>query len=324
MINTHGFFIAGQPLTHTAAASQPTRQFLLEGTTDVYEVLPQQHRFEAGEGPIYPALGRKLLPAVDALEQTVGQLGKHPTPEEADRSNIRRLIRVMLTLSSAYQDSYPDKKLAKATRKLKRVASAIGKYKDHGILQQKVDELYPDGVPKKIRKRLDAHLEKREGQFQKAYRKFRKEDLAYVVDVLSRPASLDGTRSPRDIEQADRARLSGHLSGLVDEVEKVGLTHHDPHEFHQGRKALRWVLLTAQGTHDVLPIPNPAVEAMSELVNGFGVAQDSCIAWEWLRDEGFKSEAKKMQTEYWELHNLEVCAAVRFLKGGHLEQLRSV
>lgn len=323
MINTHGFLIAGQPLTHTAAAP-PSRQFLLEGTTDVYEVLPREHRFEPGEGPIYPALGKKLLPAVDALEQTVGQLGKHPTPQEADRSNIRRLIRVMLTLSNAYQDSYPDKKLAKATRKLKRVASAIGKYKDHGILQQKVDELYPHGVPKKIQKRLDAHLEKREAQFKKAYRQFRKEDLAYVVDVLSRPASLDGTRSPHDIESADRARLSGHLSGLVDEVDRVGLTHHDPHDFHEGRKALRWVLLTAQGTNDVLPIPSASVDSMSNLVNGLGVAQDSCIAWEWLRDEGFKSEAKAMEKEYWELHDHELVAAQQFLEAGHLDQLRSL
>lgn len=324
MIDTSHFLIAGSHLqTAKASAPAPQKTFLLEGSTDVYEVLPQHHRFPPGEGPIYPALGKKLLPAVDALEQTVGQLGKHPTPEEADRSNIRRLIRVILTLSDAYQDSYDEKKLKKATKKLKRVASAIGKYKDHGILQKKVDEMHPDGVPRKIQKRLDATLEKREAQFKEAYKQFRKEDLEYVVGVLSRPSTLDGTRSPEDIEKADRKALGNHISGLVDQVENVGLTHHDPHEFHEGRKALRWVLLASQGTRDVLPFEDRDVDAMSNLVNGLGVAQDSCIAWEWLEEEGFKPEARTMEQEYWQLHDHELAAAREFLDSGALSRIRS-
>lgn len=323
MIDTSQFLIAGSHLqTARAAAARPEKTFPLEGTTDVYEVLPQHHRFPPGEGPIYPALGKKLLPAVDALEQTVESLGKHPTPEEADRSNIRRLIRVMLTLSDAYQDSYDDKKLKKATRKLKRVAGAIGKYKDHGILQKKVDELYPDGVPRKVQKRLDATLAARESEFKAAYKKFRKEDLDYVVGVLSRPATLDGTRSPEEIERADRKALGNHIAGLVDKVERTGLTHHDPHEFHEGRKALRWVLLACQGTRDVLPFEDRDVDGMSNLVNGLGVAQDSCIAWEWLAKEGFKPEARAMEQEYWKLHDHELVAAQEFLDSDALSRIR--
>lgn len=320
MIDTSSYLIAGQrPASRPVA---PQRSFLLEGTTDVYQVLPQEHRFPPGEGPILPTLGRKLLPAVDALETTVSQLGKKPTPEEADRSNIRRLVRVLLTLSDAYQDNYSGKKLKKATRKLKRVARAIGSYKDHGILQKKVDELYPDGVPRKLQKRLDAHLKERKSEFEDAYKRFRKKDLEYVVEVLSRPASLDGTRSPREIESADRKALGNHLWGLVDRVEETGLLHRDPHQFHEGRKSLRWVLLTAQGTGDLVDYRPSDVEAMSKLVNGLGVAQDSCIAWEWLEKEGFGKEAQVMQDEYWRLHQKELDAAADFLDSGALQRLR--
>ncbi|MBI3927687.1 MAG: CHAD domain-containing protein [Armatimonadetes bacterium] len=321
MISTDGFLIAGTHPRPVSGGHTAPRKFLLEGTTDVFQVMPKTHRY--GEaGPIPPSLGSRLLPALDALEQTVKQLGKHPTPEEADRSNVRRLIRVLLTLAETHRDSYPEKKFERAARKLKQLASAVGRFKDHGILEQEVASLFPGGeVPRKVRKRLDRSSDKVKSQFDKAFREFRKEDLDSVVRVLSRPAPVEAA-GPQEIQKEDRRRLSQRISDLTESVDRVGLHNQDPLEFHASRKALRWLLLTTQSSDGLFGFPPRDVEGMSRVVNGLGVAQDKFIAWDWLEREGFDELAAVKKGQYGELHDHELQGSAEFERSGALQRIR--
>ena len=93
----------------TGVSSEETtkeKKFLLEGVTDIYGSLPEA---EKRDEPLYPTMEKKLFPALDAMEKTVEELGKHPTPEEVDTSNIRRLIRAFQPVAEAFEGSYDRK-----------------------------------------------------------------------------------------------------------------------------------------------------------------------------------------------------------------------
>ncbi len=317
LINTQGFRIA-----ETAPAA-PQRTFLLEGTKDLDTVIPAESRFTEGAGPVYPTLGRRLFPALDALEITMGQLGKHPTPEELDRSNVRRLVRAMLPVLEAYSDCYPKKAYKEAAGELGTLVSAVGQFKDVAVLETTVGTLYPEGVvPPRIAKRLEKTHRQEAELFHDAYKHFRKDGLQTVLDTFSQPRRLE-EGSPARIEAEDRRMLGNRALELLEKAENRGLVHEDPEEFHGGRKALRRVLNAVGASADVLAWPKEDVEAMTRLVDGFGVAQDSYIAYEWLEKEGLHAEATRMKAEYDARHQAELQEAQRFLDSGAFGRLRA-
>jgi len=75
----------------------------------MYNALPRQSDGGVYRFLIYPTIGRRLFPALDILEKTVKQLGKHSTPEKVDTSNIRCLIRAFQPVAEVFNDSYKQK-----------------------------------------------------------------------------------------------------------------------------------------------------------------------------------------------------------------------
>ncbi|MEW6282718.1 MAG: CHAD domain-containing protein [Candidatus Eremiobacterota bacterium] len=285
MVNTAdtlGFLMVGLP-----ASWSPARSFPLEGTRDIFVSL-QQADGPPTPGPVCPSLGSQLLPALDALAKTVEELGKHPTPHEVDRSNLRRLVRAVLTVVSAHRDSFPKKGLKAAARELTALASAIGRYKDQGILEDTVRQLFPNqrGIEAALAREHDRRAEK----FSDSWRHFRKEGLARVLETLSRPGGHEELH-PRSIEREDRRRLRAAIESRLDEVERVGLLHEDPEDFHEGRKSLRRLLHACMAAREALDVRPEDIQALSSVVDGLGVAQDLHIAGTWLEKKGFDREA---------------------------------
>ena len=293
------------------ATPTPVKQFPTEGTTDIFtRITPIQN--DDSQGPTFPSLTAKLMPAMDALEKTVEVLGKNPTPEELDRSNIRRIIRSVMPFVEAHQDSFGEKKHKKTVKGLKSMAKAVGRFKDFYILEAELNKVHPQGLPKKMRKKLDKEFKKREAAFQDAYKQFRKKDLPYAMKVLSEPKRLDHLGSPQEVLEMDRRLLGNRISELVDNVDQVGLGRDDPDDFHEGRKALRAVLIAAQGTRDMFDYPDNCVEQASKIVNGLGVAQDSYIGYEWCQKHGFEKEAAQLKSTYDGLHDTEITACKEY------------
>lgn len=297
--------------TAPAKVAAPVKRFPTEGTTDIFSRITPLHR-DDGVGPTFPSLTAKLMPAMEALEKTVELLGKKPSPEELDRSNIRRIIRSVMPFVEAHQESFDQGKHKKTVKGLKSMAKAVGRFKDFYILERQLKKLYPAGLPKKMRKKLEKEFEHREAAFQDAYKKFRKKDLPYAMQVLSEPKRLDHLGSPQQVMETDRRLLGHHISELADHVDRVGLGRDDPHEFHEGRKALRAVLIAAQGTRDMFDFGDSCVDEASSIVNGLGVAQDSFIGYEWCKDNGFEEEARRLKADYDLLHRNEVSACKEF------------
>lgn len=300
-----------------AVTSQPAvknsevKRFPTEGTTDIFtRITPLQT--DDSQGPAFPSLTGKMLPALDALEKTVKVLGKKPSPEELDRSNIRRIIRSVMPFVEAHQDSYGEKKYKNSVKGLKRMARAVGRFKDFYILEAELEKIHPNGLPKKMRKKLDKEFKQREAAFQDAYKRFRKEDLPYALKALGQPRRLEHLGSPREVLEMDRRLMGNRISELVDKVDQVGLGRSDPEEFHEGRKALRAVLIAAQGTRDLFDFPNDCVDQASKIVNGLGVAQDSYIGYEWCRDHGFETEATQLKANYDQRHHAELEACRQY------------
>lgn len=311
-----------EPSLVRTTAPQPRRAFLLEGTRDLDAVMPAESRFTEGAGPVYPTLGRKLFPALEALEITVHQLGKHPTPEELDRSNLRRLVRTMLPLLEAHAECYPKKAYREAAGELGDLVGAVGRFKDVSVLEKTVGDLYPDGrLPPRIGKRLEK-LQRREAEvFHEGYKHFRKHGLERVLDTFSRPHRLQ-EGSPARILAEDRRLVGQRVLELVDRASHRGLVHEDPEESHSDRKALRRVLNALGAGSDLYAWPEADVSALTRTVDAFGLAQDCHIAHQWLEQEGLRPEAARMKERFDALHGQALDQARLFAGSGALERLR--
>lgn len=305
MLTTIAQFGTPVPGYTVAPTPAPRQTFPTEGSTDIFSKLDTSHGFRQ-DGPVYPSLSSRLFPALEALDETVKVLGKNPGSQDVDRSNVRRIIRSVLPLALAHQDSYPEKKFKKAVKGLKQFSSAVGRFKDFYILEGEIKKLHPSGLPKDLSKALDKEYEKREKKFKKAYREFRKEELPRAIEVLSSPRGLDHLGDPREIVERDRRHMAHHIGQLADKVDQVGLGADDPDEFHEGRKALRGLLIAGQATRETFDFPAGCLEGASQIVNNLGVAQDSYLALEWCQKSGFKIEAAALDKVYSGLHDAEV------------------
>lgn len=317
-IDTTGFHLS----TPAPAAAPPAKRFLLEGSTDVFSAMPSSQRFSEDQGPVYPSLGRVIFRGLEALDTTVRQLGKHPSPEEVDRSNLRRLVRAMAPVAEAHRACYPGRAYGKAMGELSDLVKAVGRYKDVGVVETQVAGLCPGGrVPRRIAQRLEKTREKEAERFREAYKHFRKEGLERCLDVLGDPHRL-AEGSPERIQVEDRRALGGRVLDLLDGVEGTGLVHRDPLEFHEGRKALRSALNTLGACEDQFAFAKEDLDAVKRLVDAMGVAQDCYIASAWLDKEGFREEARAARAQYDALQAAGLQEARRFEESGTLERLR--
>ncbi len=321
-ISSPGFHNQGNVSIQPAALQKTEeKRFLLEGLKgDMFEALPETS--DRGEGgPIYPTLGKRLFPALDAVETTVDQLGKNPSPEDVDRSNIRRLIRAFQPVVEAFKDSYKTKKYDKAMDSFQQIASKLGKYKDVSVIEEQVKAISPKGMlPFKIESKLKKLSAKRAEKFEKVYTDFRKEDMKEAMKILSNPKGIDES-DPRKIEERDKDKLGHHIEALTAEVEQTGLLHTEPHKFHEGRKSLRKLLNSLSSSGDIFGIDKKDLDAMTSLVDSYGVAQDNNIAFEWLDKNGFDKEASKMKDLFTENQQKALADAAKFLESGALDRI---
>lgn len=321
-ISTPGFHSQGNISVQPAALKKTEeKQFLLEGLKgDMFEALPETS--DRGEGgPIYPTLGKKLFPALDAVETTIEQLGKSPSPEDVDRSNIRRLIRAFQPVVEAFSDSYKTKKYNRAMDGFQEIAGKLGKFKDVSVIEEQVKAISPKGMlPFKIESKLKKLSTKRAEKFQAAYTDFRKEGMKDAMKILSSPKGIDES-DPRKIEERDRDKLGHHIEALTAEVEQTGLLHTEPHKFHEGRKSLRKLLNSLSSSGDTFGIDKKDIEAMTALVDSYGIAQDNNIAFEWLEKNGFDKEAAKVKELFNENQQKALIDAAKFLESGALDRI---
>jgi hypothetical protein len=295
------------------------KKFLLEGVTDIYGSLPEA---EKRDEPLYPTMEKKLFPALDAMEKTVEELGKHPTPEEVDTSNIRRLIRAFQPVAEAFEGSYDRKDFQKSMKKIQSLASSLGKYKDVSVIETELKKICPDGkIPYGIQAKIDGYREKQAENFQETYKDFRKEDMGKSLKILKNPEEPESSK-PHKLEEKDRKILSKNMEGLLETVEEVGLEHKDPETFHEGRKTLRKLLNSMNATEDTFGFAEKDVKTMTGLVNIYGQAQDKYIAYEWLHNNGFNKEASTMLSLYEEGQKKALEEASKFMKSGTLERVR--
>ncbi len=295
------------------------KKFFLEGTTDIYGSLPEA---EKRDEPLYPTMEKKLFPALHAMEKTVEELGKHPTPEEVDRSNIRRLIRAFQPVAEAFEGSYDRKDFKKSMKKIQSLASSLGKYKDISVIETELKKICPDGkIPEKIQKEIDEYRDKQAENFQETYKDFRKEDMDKALKILRNPEEPESSK-PHKLEAKDRELLSKNIGELLDTVEEVGLQHKDPETFHEGRKSLRKLLNSMNATEDTFGFSEKDVKTMTDLVNVYGQAQDKYIAYEWLHKNGFNQEASIMMSLYEKSQKQALEEASKFMKSGTLERVR--
>lgn len=294
------------------------KKFFLEGITDIYGSLPETEKRDEN---LYPTMEKKLFPALDAMEKTVEELGKHPTPEEVDRSNVRRLIRAFQPVAEAFEGSYGRKDFKKSMKKIQSLASSLGKYKDVSVIETELKKICPDGkIPQGIQKQIDEYRDKQAENFQETYKDFRKEDMGKALKILRNPEEPE--TKPHTLEGTDREILSKNMVGLLDTVEEVGLQHKDPETFHEGRKSLRKLLNSMNATEDTFGFSEKDVKTMTGLVNIYGQAQDKYIAYEWLHNNGFNQEASTMLSLYEENQKKALEEASKFMKSGTLERVR--
>ena len=289
-----GYIIAsprGGPKPSEAPAVAKT--FPLEGRKgDLFEAVESLATTPPG-GPTYPTLGKRLFPALDAAEQTVSALGKKPTPEEVDRSNLRRLIRSTEPLMETYRDCYTPKEFKKAKKELKAVARAMGQYKDIAVVEAEVAAANQGVVPKDVAKAISKSREKRAENFKDAYKRFRKKGLPLAAEILRQPR-MAGVPDPHKLLKEDKKRLSSAVSEHLGKTESLGMQHHDSENFHEARKSLRATLNAINAAERTVPVDGEAVNQATELVDSYGKAQDAHIAESWLRQKGFSEQADKL------------------------------
>lgn len=311
-VNAAGFLLASGPVP---AGSRP---FPLEGQKDVFEALGRR---PVEGGPLCPSLATQLGPALKALNQTVKALGAEPTPWEVDASNLRRLVRASLSVLEAHRESFSDKEYRRGTRELRKLASAVGRYKDAGILEDTVRSQFPEGkLPGKIEQALGREKSRRAAAFEESWKHFRGPGLKRVRKAFAHPAGLEGT--PAMLLREDQRRNRNHVSVLLDRLEEKGLRHECPDAFHEGRKALRRLVHACLAAHDTVHLAEDDLARMAAVIEGLGVAQDSHIAYTWLERKGFPAEAEGARARYQELHQAELQGVDELLAAGTLERLR--
>lgn len=296
------------------------KKFLLEGTKDIYGSLPEAPSEEGSR--IYPTLETKLFPALDAMEETVKELGPNPTPSEVDRSNVRRLIRAFQPVAEAFEGSYDEKDFKTAMKSIQKLASNFGKFKDVSVIETELKGIYPNGkIPEDIKKKLDEHRNKQEKIFNETYKNFRKKDMDKAIEILKNPEPVKKKKLDK-MEEKDTKKLSKNITTLIDDVEEKGLVHTEPEAFHEGRKAMRTLLNSMNASQDTFGFGKKDVDSMTALVDIYGQAQDKNIACEWLRQNGFEKEATKMLDRYEESQKKALEEAGKFLESGTLERIR--
>jgi len=325
IIDSGGFKITSSWMDQSGSVSRaekPEKQFLLEGVRDIYEALPFSSTRSDDSGTVYPALSSKLFPALDAFEESIKQLGKNPTPEEVDRSNIRRLIRAFQPVVEAFGDSYKEEKLEKSMRRISKLAGKLGKYKDVSVIETETAAISPKGmVPYAVEQKLKKYKEKQAEKFMEAYHDFRREGIEKSLDFLSHPKAAK-EETPKQIEAAGEKKLRNQVLTLLDQAEQTGLNHKDPHSFHEGRKSVRELLYCMNSSQDVFGFDKKDVDSITDLVGTYGVAQDKYIAYEWLHENGFEKEASKMLKIYEEKQQEALRQAEEFMKSGVLDSVR--
>lgn len=328
LINYSDFNISGsRPLPQKEEAAKSGEagekgRFHLAGVTDLFQALPRKSEKSDGTGPVYPTVGTRLFPALDSMEKIMKELGKHPTPEEVDSSNVRRLIRAFQPVAEAFQGSYDAKPFDKAMGQFTSLAGSLGKFKDVAVIRKEVQELFPGGVlPGKIDKKLAKYHDRQEEKFLDTFKDFRKEGLHKAIKVLSNPYSPDES-SPKKIEKEDREIFRGYLKDMVSDVDNAGICHDDPDTFHDGRKKLRKLLNGVQSARDLFPFSGEDLDKATKVVGTFGQAQDKYIAYEWLKDSGFESEAKVMLSRYNEDQQVALKQGGEFMKSGVTERMK--
>ena len=326
IVNDYGFNTAPGSLPGKisgATALPKERSFILEGCRDIYHALPLQSSRGKGEGPIYPTIGTKLFPALDALETTFGQLGKHPSPEEVDRSNVRRLIRAFQPVAKAFSSAYEPKEFKQSMKHIQRLASSLGKYKDVAVIEEQARGVSPGGViPKKMQNKLDKLRQKRRDEFKTLYKEFRKDHLKSALKVLSRPRGLN-LGDPQQILRQDRRLIAHQIHQLAEDVKATGLLHQDPDKFHKGRKSLRNFLNCVQSAKDSFSLDSQDIDSATELVNTYGVAQDNHIAGQWLRENRFDDHADRIDQLFQQHQNQALDQARGFLESGAIERIQA-
>lgn len=297
------------------AASRP---FPLEGQKDVFQALGRR---QVEGGPLCPSLATQLRPALKALNQTVKALGSEPTPWEVDASNLRRLVRASLSVLEAHRDSFSEQDYRRGTRELRKLASAVGRYKDAGILEDTVRSQFPEGkLPGKIEKALERETSRRAAAFEQSWEHFRGPGIKRVKKAFAHPAGIEGT--PASLRREDEQRNRNHVAVLLDRLQEKGLRHECPDAFHEGRKALRQLVHACLAAHGTVPLAEDDLARMAAVIEGLGVAQDSHIAATWLERRGFPAEAAVAWARYQELHQAELQGVDELLAAGSLERLR--
>lgn len=312
-IDTGGFLLAGMAIP----AGQ--RPFPLEGQRDVFQALAQRAPVESG--PVPPSLGQQLGPALKALRKTVKSLGPNPTPYEMDNSNLRRLVRATLSVVEAHRDSFSEKDHRRGTRELKKLASAVGRFKDAGILEATVRSQFDGGkLPDKLETAIGREKARRAEAFDEAWKHFRETGLERVKRSFSRPHGMETT--PAGLRREDERRNRQHIARLLDELDRTGLQHECPDAFHEGRKALRAVLHACLASRESVQVSQEDLARMSNVVDGLGVAQDQHIAYTWLERKGFAAESAVARASYQKLHEAELQGVEDLLASGTLERVR--
>lgn len=294
-LNDFSGYIIASPRSGPKPPEVPaaTKTFPLEGRKgDLFEAVESLATTPPG-GPTYPTLGKRLFPALDAAEQTVSALGKKPTPEEVDRSNLRRLIRATEPLMETYRDCYTPKEFKKAKKELKSVARAMGQYKDIAVVETEVAAANNGVVPKDVAKAISKSREKRAENFKDAYKRFRKKGLPLAAEILRQPR-MAGVPDPQKLLKEDKKRLTSAVSEHLGHTKTLGMQHQDSDNFHEARKSLRATLNAINAAERTVPVDGEAVERATELVDSYGKAQDAHIAESWLRQKGFTEQADKL------------------------------
>ena len=298
------------------------KKFLLEGRKEnLFAVLPESSPYAEGKDA-YPTLKKKLFPALDTMEKTIRELGENPTPEEVDRSNVRRLIRAFQPVAEAFEGSYDKKDFKTSMKRIQKLASKFGKFKDVSVVETELKTIYPDGkIPPHIQKKLDEHEKEQKEAFQETYKDFQEKGMAKSLKILRNPEG-PGKKKNKKIEKKDGKKIRKNLTALVDDVENKGLIHREPDKFHEGRKSLRKLLNSMNASQDNMGFDKEDVDTMTSLVNVYGIAQDKNIACEWLEQNGFKKEAATMKAQYVVAQEKALTEADKFLKSGTLKRVR--
>jgi len=305
MIDTSGLNLTpdprlkGPPTGQAQPMKEPAeKRYPLEGVSDIYEGIPGQHSASDSEDPVYLTLGTKLFPALDILKETMELLGKKPSPEEVDRSNVRRIIRAFTPVVEAFSMCYDEKDLENAMDHISDLADSLGNYKDASVIESVIRDTVPGGqIPGKLKGELEKDRARRSKKFGETYDHFRKKGMNKAMKVLYHPERLSHL-SPEKLLKRDREIMARAVKEQASGMKSHGLIHHDPKEFHEARKNLRTFVYAVKAATDLFDFEKRDIEAMSNQTLIFGLAQDSYTAYAWLKKKGFDREADLVLRRY--------------------------